>query len=193
MKNRFVILVLTMVSVVLLGRALYSLCSGCDRRSWYVRMGIPLGWYHLGQASVTERKMRGVAIALEKYSRDHSDQYPIPPIRGQPLVFSHDFWRHLHANQQLGEFIVLRPARRVIRLRPLLEGKYIDTLPTEDFWGGPLYYDISADRLHYILISLGSDWKVDAEWKLVFSAEETFHDIVMYDGSLVSFAEGMVQ
>ena len=57
-------------------------------------------------------------------------------------------------------------AANMEELRKLVQPIYIRTMPTEDAWGTPFLYRVSADGKSYTIASAGSDRKFDeSTWK----------------------------
>jgi hypothetical protein len=65
-------------------------------------------------------------------------------------------------------------------------------MPTKDHWDNPLYFDISKDRKHFIIMSLGSDGLPDENLVYWFPASETFRDIACFDLVFLSSPQGTV-
>ncbi len=63
-------------------------------------------------------------------------------------------------------------------------------VPLRDGWGNPLLCSVSSDGQHYIIVSLGSDGQRDTSCSFVWPETESWHDIVLIDGSYVSAPSG---
>jgi len=144
------------------------------------------------QQRVTMVRLRQVGLALFQYSEQYG-QLPQPPVPNHPLPV-YKAWSDLSGN-----FIryprpsypwPVDPRREVSKLKLLLIPWFTKELPTVDYWQHPFFWDVSADRKHFIVISLGSDGEADTDLVSYFSAKDSWHDIAFYDLFFLSFAEG---
>ena len=64
-------------------------------------------------------------------------------------------------------------------LKPILQGRYTTILATEDAWGTPIKYLVSADGLSYRLVSAGSDRTFnESTWKQTGISTDSRDDAV---------------
>ena len=134
----------------------------------------------------TMADMRSVAIALEDYAKANGGLYPavarMSPSSTVGEIHQSE-WRvppawPVPADQSVGS------------LTDPLVPRYIQWLPKADRWGNPFQFVVSEDRMHYTLLSLGSDGKLDGRHKRVWDEREFWRDIVLSDGNFISFPDG---
>jgi general secretion pathway protein G len=79
-------------------------------------------------------------------------------------------------------------------LRPIIEPKYIRTMPTVDCWGHAFRYDSSRGEPGYFLGSAGKDGRFDHNSLSEYSDSATQNfdcDIVFANGKFVQYPEGV--
>ena len=185
--NRLMLVVLLTISVIPLA---VTFSSQCEKER--EKFKIPREHW---QQRVTMANIRQVDNAVWQYA-DQNGELPPPPVANHPLPI-YKAWSDLSGN-----FIryprppypwPIDPRREVSKLKPLLVPWFTKELPTVDYWGHPLYYDVSADRKHLVVISLGSDGDADQDLVSYFPVKEPWHDVACFDMCLLSFAYGYVR
>jgi hypothetical protein len=132
----------------------------------------------------TMAEMHGIRAALNAYAEEHHGAFP-PPATGDPDVPSWDDVMIRHTAH------VTYPKRSVKRLEVYLRPYFSRPMPETDTWGRPILAAISRDRRSYVLVSAGSDGRLEASVQDGWPASETWHDLVVLDGTFISAPEGV--
>ena len=83
------------------------------------------------------------------------------------------------------------PTRTIEGVRPYLEPAFVDELPLLDGWDHLFRVEVSGDGCDYTIASLGSDGKLDKEFRSSWKKRETYRDLVLSNGSYRSACEEM--
>jgi hypothetical protein len=170
---------------------------------WFSRLGTIVSWNKFGREPVSTSRVKTVGDALQAYGNDHG-LLPPPPITSKPWAgYPEVIWKgytvlplpskpwpihHLREVENLKGLL----APQISKLHSDINFNYPAELPTTDYWGNPLYYDITADRKSFIVISIGSDRAADSVLVYHFRPNETWRDIAYTDLVFLSTPEGIV-
>lgn len=188
MKNnkKIIFAAVFFVSITLVAFFLYH-----QRHSpWFFSLTTDLGLNKGGQARSTLVRIRKISNALEVY-REENGTYPESPLPEESLSPFEQSYLHETLPARPPFPWPVHPKRRVSELQDVLVPKYVSELPNEDWWGNPLYFDITKDRKHYLIMSLGSDGKPDPDFTSSWDISDTHYDIVLYDAFFVSLPKGL--
>ncbi|MCI0443631.1 hypothetical protein L0244_38205 [bacterium] len=132
-----------------------------------------------------------VSDSLLMYSIDHGDLLPEPPVPTESFAQYPDSQNYT-SRPRLPNPWPKHKNREVTQQERVLGSKYVANMPTTDYLGNPLYFDISKDRKHFIVMSLGSDGLPDSEFLYWYPPSETWRDIACYDLVFLSSPQGTV-
>jgi hypothetical protein len=168
---------------------------------WLLQLGTKIGWNKLGQELVCTSRVKIVGDVLEAYANDHG-LLPPPPVAYKPWAgYPATIWTGYTVLPLPSKPWPIHPLRKVENLKELLAPQisklysdigYPAELPTTDYWGNPLYYDITANRKSFIVISLGTDKASDSNLIYHFPCNENWRDIAYTDLVFLSTPEGIV-
>jgi hypothetical protein len=178
------------ISVLVLIAVLLTTYLYKERHSFWLRpllfdLGAKVGWDKRAQEMKTMADILAVSTAIQAFGSDHG-VFPEPPIPSQTLVPYDDSHFNSWFFPRMPPPWPLHPKRKLELLRKFLQPKYIKGLPTQDYWGNPLYFDISNDRRHFVIVSLGADGIPDTNIRLVWDPVEVDTDIIYYDFTFIS-------
>ena len=132
--------------------------------------------------------LQTLALALNRLAEQGNARYPMHPsvistklppkfTNAVPKVWPRDVGQRIDAV--------------AVQLAPYFANQ--NAVPVRDPWGHSYVYATTTDARHYVLISLGSDGRlnVDAPVAMAWDLRESWRDIVVADGTFVSYPYGI--